>query len=146
MRQNRFIAIAALLALLPSLAFALKPLKTVDCEIWKDSEIRCLLNDSKHPTATINLKNKGTAELTFTVDEWHSVCGWPGGKVESNTYSNVAPGTTRPITPQAAGTDSGGRQITCREIFVANCKEGNTAVNCKDKIEAKYTLWIGNKQ
>jgi hypothetical protein len=144
MRRIHFIAIAAL-ALVPSLAFALTPYKTEGCEVLKNSDIRCLLNDSKVPTATIDLKNKTGSAVSFTVDEWHSRCGFSGGKVESNSF-DLSGGATRRIDPQAPGTDKLGFQITCREVFITGCKEGAKSVNCKDAIEAKYTLWVGNKQ
>lgn len=144
MRQIRFFFIFALFALLPSLAFALKEYRSADCESWKGSEIRCLLNDSRVPTATIEFTSTGSA-VSFTVDEWHSVCGTPGGKVESNTYS-LSGGETRRVNAQNPGQDPRGNFITCREIFITDCKEGGQTVDCNKKLKAKYTLWVGNKQ
>jgi hypothetical protein len=145
MRQIRFIALVVFaLALTPSLALALKVYKTADCEA-KGHDLRCLLNDSKVPTATVDIKNTGTTAVSFTVDEWHSRCGFAGGKVESNSYE-LSGGATRHIELQSPGTDAGGLHINCREIFIVGCKEGSSSVSCKDKLTAQYTLWEGNKQ
>jgi hypothetical protein len=149
MNQNRIVPSAlvflTLIALLPLLAQALSPVRTQDCEN-KTSQFRCLLDDSKFPTATIKVTNKTSETVSFRYDEWHSRCGFAGGKVESNQYNNVAATKSETINAQNPGTDAIGLQITCREIYIADCKKGANPVPCSEVVKVEYTLWKGNKQ
>jgi hypothetical protein len=135
------LALTCGVALLPSAARAANPDQQFDCETWKGKEWRCLFYpDRGGPTATVKVSNGGQQAVAFDVSEWHSLCDFPGGQV-ANAPVVLAAGseTTLPVLCPGSG-------ITCREVFIVNCRVNGVPKNCSEVVSAKGYTWKGNKQ
>jgi hypothetical protein len=107
----------------------------------RGAQIYCLLRGNTYPTGTITVSNKhASSTVDFTWDEWHSLCGFPGGKVVTQT-TGIAVGASKTLLPLSPGNG-----ITCREIFIRDCKLGAATVGCPEVLNALGRVYVGNKQ
>lgn len=126
----------AALTVLASLACSTVTLAEWPCEA-RGNDIRCLArNDGpdltsagSHPSLTI--KNIGAYTVALEYDEWHSTCGFPGGKVRSEILT-IRSGDIRGIVMLDRSVVT-----TCREGFFINCQVGNSIVRCKDVLDVR---------
>jgi hypothetical protein len=124
-----------------------KPAKTPrPCEQERRNprNLRCLFSASQFPTSTIEVavKPEVDGDVTFTYDEWHSRCGFPGGKVVSGTFT-----ASRGKSLFLDVLDAGGG-ISCREGFIVDCKTraGRLERSCSDLLQVSAIEWKGNLQ
>ena len=139
--KNSYLAITGLL-LLTAPGLAWKSHETTTCVEWnKGRELRCALDNSRIPTATIKVRNNSSSTVSFSYDEWHSGCGSPGGKVESERYRDVEPHESIEIHMLSPGSG-----VNCRESFITRCERDSREVACPEVLRAETTLWVGNQQ
>ena len=112
----------------------------VDCTKHDDSSIRCLLSGENYPSGTLTITNSHASAVTFTWDEWHSACGFKGGLVQSKTAQIGAHET------KVFSLLSPGNPITCREVFLHNCKAGAAELKCPQVLSGTGQMYTGNKQ
>jgi hypothetical protein len=117
-----------------------KRVETADCAVKDHGILRCLLAGAKYPTGTLTIRNSHESQVTFTWEEWHSTCGFAGGKVETRTLELGGKET------KVFNLVSPGAGITCREVFLVDCKVGGAATGCPEVLVATGQMYTGNQQ
>jgi hypothetical protein len=150
-RWGAFLAQAGLALVLGVSAVAeaqcFKRSKEQGCENWNgNKEFRCASSDKDVPTAQVVIRNRTGRDIRLRYDEWHSVCGTPGGKVHSQELTVPANGSTS-LMQLGAGKAPGGQLITCREGFIVECKNPDgSGVHCPEALSAQVEYFVGNQQ
>jgi hypothetical protein len=117
-----------------------KQVEEVQCTEKNESTIRCLLSGIRFPAGTLTIRNSHASPVTFTWDEWHSACHFAGGKVESKTLE-IGGNETKIFDLLSPGAG-----ITCREVFLYDCKIGGAATKCPQVLSGTGQMYTGNKQ
>ncbi|ADO69272.1 hypothetical protein [Stigmatella aurantiaca] len=149
-RWGAFLAQAGLVLVLVVSAAAeaqcFKRSKEQACENWNgNKEFRCASSDKDVPTTQVAVRNRTGRDIRLRYDEWHSICGTPGGKVHSQEFTIPANGSTS-FAQLSAGKSSAG-PITCREGFIVECKNPDgSGVNCPEALSAQLEYFVGNQQ
>src|SRR5688572_1828988 len=102
MSTNRFLkamsAMAVGFALLGAGASQAQSWRTylsLNCESWNwNREYRCLLNNEEAPSQKFTVTNRMGYGVSFNYDEYHSTCGFPSNKIQSQ-YVYLQPYETR---------------------------------------------------
>jgi hypothetical protein len=113
-----------------------KSVKTTQCAKESDKGFRCVLGGA---TSLVKVAPVDTTKnFAFDYEEWHSACGFPGGKMQEQRYSNLSSSVL--LLPLNAG---GG--ITCREIFIRKCVVGTDPKPCSEAVSVDWTTYSGNR-
>ena len=121
------------------------------CDPWNSgTEFRCLAYSTELPTNVVSIAiadantNPDDSSITFTYHEFHTQCGVGGGdkaKIhsESFTVTKDKPASISMLSPSV--------NITCREGFVASCKNAKgTLKNCPSVLAVTLKRYKGNLQ
>lgn len=116
--------------------------QTVTCEKWnKDKEWRCLFKAANGgPTAAVLAKQNVQESVAFEVAEFHSICGLPSNQIDASSHvlEGGAEKTLNVLCP--------GGGITCREMFIANCKVNGASRNCPEVLSVVGKTYKGGNQ